>query len=153
MANELKSQTSNWLTNRSGNMVWHALILVTVLIPLASLTIDVPRYYTLRSRLQLAADAAAESASRCLDFDHFRNVGESRLRPDCVNTDSAQFFALSTQDLTAKGYIPALRNVAIDETADTVAVEASGTTTLFFGLTPQFTVNVRAVSSFRMDLR
>ncbi len=149
----IDGHTRRWVVGDEGNMVWHALILITVLIPLASLTIDVPRYYTLRSRLQLAADASAESAARCLDFDHFRNVGESRLLADCVTTDLAQFFGLATQDLRAKGYSPALGGVAVDEVADTVAVDASGTTTLFFGLTPQFTVNVRAVSSFRMDLR
>lgn len=142
-----------WLLGDDGNMVWNSLILVTVLLPLASLTIDVPRYYTLRSRLQLAADAAAESAARCLDFEHFRHSGESRLRQDCIDTDSARLFILSTQDLTAKGYVPTLGAVSVDEVTDTVEVDASGTTTLFFGLTPQFTVNVRAVSSFRMDLR
>ena len=146
-------QWRGWVVGSEGNMVWHALILVTVLVPLASLTIDVPRYFSLRSRLQLAADGAAVAAARCLDFDHFRNVGESRLRGDCVTVDSAQFFTLSTEDLASKGYAPALGTVAIDEVADTITVEASGTTALFFGLTPRFAVNVRAVSSFRMDVR
>ena len=74
MENGTKLRTRRWLVGDEGNMVWHALILITVLIPLASLTIDVPRYYTLRSRLQLAADAAAESASRCLDFRFLKNI-------------------------------------------------------------------------------
>ena len=41
-----------------GDMVWNALIIVTVLLPLSGLAIDVPRYFALRSRLQAAVDAA-----------------------------------------------------------------------------------------------
>ena len=54
-------------------------MLITVLVPLAGLAIDVPRYFTLRARLQLAADAAAEAAARSVDIPHFRNTGEVRL--------------------------------------------------------------------------
>jgi len=134
-------------------MVWHGIVLVAVLLPLASLTIDVPRYFSLRARLQLAADGSAEASARCLDFLHFQNVGESRLLPECVTRDSAAIFGLATQDLAAKGYQPALGTITIDEVVDRVEVEASGRTTLFFGLTPSFTVDVRAVSGFRMDKR
>ena len=48
-------------------MVWNALVIVTVLLPLAGLAIDVPRYFALRSRLQIAADAGAEAAARAVD--------------------------------------------------------------------------------------
>jgi hypothetical protein len=45
-------------------MVWNALVIVTVLLPLAGLAIDVPRYFALRSRLQIAADTGAEAVAR-----------------------------------------------------------------------------------------
>lgn len=143
----------HWISGGDGNMVWHGMVLVAVLLPLASLTIDVPRYYSLRTRLQLAADGSAEASARCLDFLHFQNIGESRLLPDCVTRDSSTIFGLATQDLAAKGYQPTLGSVLVDESLDTVAVDASGRTTLFFGMTPAFAVEVRAVSSFRMDKR
>jgi hypothetical protein len=142
-----------WLLGRGGDMVWSALVIVTVLLPLASLTIDVPRYFTLRSRLQLAADATAEAMARCVDTVHFQNVGETRLHRECVEADAGTIFGQATQDLAAKGYSPNLGAVAVDEAADRVTVDASGTTVLFFGLTPQFSVDVRAVSSFRMEER
>ena len=134
-------------------MVWNALVVVAVLLPLASLTIDVPRYFTLRARLQLAVDAAAEAAARCVDMPHFQNAGDARLRVGCVQQEANRFFALSTGDLAAKGYAPALGAVVVDESGDTVSAEASGTTRLVFNLTPEFAVHVQAVSSFRMDKR
>ena len=63
-------------------MVWNALVIVTVLLPLAGLAIDVPRYFALRSRLQIAADAGAEAAARAVDIRHYINTGETRLEPD-----------------------------------------------------------------------
>ncbi len=59
-------------------MVWNALVIVTVLLPLAGLAIDVPRYFALRSRLQIAADAGAEAAARAVDIRHYINTGETR---------------------------------------------------------------------------
>lgn len=142
-----------WLRQCGGDMVWNALVIITVLLPLASLTIDVPRYFTLRARLQLAADAAAAAVARCVDVTHFQQSGETRLRSDCVATEPGFIFSQATQDLHSKGYAPSLGAVAVDEGEDTVSVAASGTTTLFFGLTPAFAVNVSTVSSFRMDQR
>ena len=80
-------------------------------------------------------------------------MGEVRLLADCVPREANTLFGLATQDLAAKGYSPRLGMVAVDEGADTVDVDASGTTTLFFGLMPAFTVDVHAKSSFRMDQR
>ena len=53
-----KSAIANrqWLLGRRGDMVWNALVIVTVLLPLAGLAIDVPRYFALlrrRSRVGL----------------------------------------------------------------------------------------------------
>ena len=56
-------------------MVWNALVIVTVFLPLAGLAIDVPRYFALRSRLQIAADAGAEAAARQVDIPHYQNTG------------------------------------------------------------------------------
>jgi hypothetical protein len=84
---------------------------------------------------------------------HFQTAGDARLRPGCVQQEANRFFALSTEDLAAKGYASSLGAITVDESGDTVSAEASGTTRLFFNLTPEFTVHVQAVSSFRMDKR
>ena len=154
----LKLQTSLkavrcWLKASSGDLVWSSLLVIAVLLPLASLTIDVPRYLILRTRLSLAADAVAAGTARCVDVSHFQNTGESRLNPFCVDRTSRDLFAEATTGLSANGFSPSLTGVAIDETADTITVSASGTTRLFFQTTPNVTVNVDSRSRFRMDVR
>ena len=139
--------------NDSGDMVWQTVVLVSVLLPLASLCIDIPRYFTLRSRLQLALDGATQAAAQCVDMRHFQNVGETRLLPDCVQNESRAVFTLATQDLQSKGYQPAHTNILVADQVDQVSGSANGTTTLFFGLSPQFTVEVASVSLVRMDKR
>lgn len=141
-----------WLLGRRGDLVWNTLVVITVLLPLAGLAIDVPRYFTLRTRLQLAADAAAEAAARSMDIPHFRNTGEVRLSGDAYGAAGAEF-ARATGDLAARGYAPALGAIQVDEGGDTVTVHASGTTQIFFALSPSFTVPVVAQSRFRMDQR
>lgn len=138
-----------WLLGRRGDLVWNTLVVITVLIPLAGLAIDVPRYFTLRTRLQLAADAAAEAAARSVDVAHFRETGEVRLSGDAYGNAGAEF-ARATGDLVARGYAPALGAIQVDEGGDTVTVQASGTTQVFFALSPSFTVPVVAQSRFRM---
>ena len=147
------TQHRRWLTDNAGDMVWQTVVLVSVLLPLASLCIDVPRYFTLRSRLQLALDGATQAAAQCVDFRHFQNVGETRLLPDCVQSESRLVFAHATQDIQSKGYQPALGNITVDEQRDLVSGSAHGTTTLFFGLSPHFEVTVEAVSLVRMEKR
>lgn len=155
----LRSRLSSALTStlafafgRQGDLVWNTLVVITVLIPLAGLAIDVPRYFTLRTRLQLAADAAAEAAARSVDIPHFRETGEVRLAGDAYGNAAAEF-ARATGDLAARGYAPALGAIQVDEGGDTVTVHASGTTQIFFALSPRFTVPVVAQSRFRMDQR
>ena len=80
-------------------MVWNALVIVTVLLPLAGLAIDVPRYFALRSRLQIAADAGAEAAARAVDIRHYINTGETRLEPDRYAGEAAWAFDTAVSDL------------------------------------------------------
>jgi hypothetical protein len=142
-----------WLRSRRGDMVWNSLVLVAVLLPLASFTIDVPRYYVLRSRLQLAADAAAQATAQCVDMAHFQNTGETRLELGCRQREPHQVFQATVAPLLVRGYTPTLTAVLVDEAADTVTIRAQGATRLFFDLTPPITVRVAARSTFRMEVR
>jgi hypothetical protein len=142
-----------WLLGERGDMVWNTVVIVAVLLPLASLALDIPRYYTLRSRLQLGADAAAEAAVNCVDIGHFQETGDVRLNGWCVQYEGHSRFEAAVSDLRSKGYAPALDSIAADEGQMTVAVQAHGTTQLFFGLSPRLTVHVAAASRYRMDRR
>ena len=133
-------------------MIWSSIVLITVLLPLASLTIDVPRYYVLRSRLQLAADAATEATAQCVDVVHFQHTGETRLQAWCQADEPTLIFQPIVQPLLDKGYRPRLTAVEVDEAADTVTVRAAGETRLFFGLTPPVTLEVSARGGYRMEV-
>jgi len=134
-------------------MVWNALIVVTVLLPLSGLALDVPRYFMLRSRLQIAADAAAEAAARAVDVRHYINTGETRLDVERYESEAFWAFDRAVADLRRRGYIVDLVRLAVDEDADTVAIQAVGTIRPFYNLLPAVTVEVSAVSWFRMIQR
>jgi Flp pilus assembly protein TadG len=139
-----------FLTGRSGDMVWNTLVIVTVLLPLSGLAIDVPRYFALRSRLQIAADAGAEAAAQAVDIRHYVTTGETRLEPDRYAGEAAWAFEAAVADLRARGYTANLDGVDLDEGADAVSTRASGTIRLFYNLTPPVTVRVGATSWYRM---
>ncbi len=139
-----------WLCGRAGDMVWNALVIVTVLLPLSGLAIDVPRYFALRSRLQAAVDASAEAAARQVDIAHYQNTGETRLDTDTYGGEAHWAFETAVTDLRARGYTASFENLSVDEAADAVTVDASGTIRLFYNLTPPVTVRVSATSWYRM---
>ncbi|MCO6450156.1 MAG: hypothetical protein J5I90_05135 [Caldilineales bacterium] len=148
------AQFGHWLQDRRGDLVWSTLVLVTVLIPLGGLSIDVPRYFRLRSTLATGVDAAAAAAAaQCGDIHHFQNSGDVRLMPDCAQSAARDAFAGSVAGLHQPTYRPRLDAIAIDEGADEVSATASGDLTLMFGLTPAFTIEVEARSRYRMIVR
>ncbi len=138
---------------RAGDMVWNALIIVTVLLPLSGLAIDAPRYFALRSRLQIAADAAAEAAARQVDIRHFGNSGETRLDPATYAGEAAWAFETAVADLRARGYTANFDDLVVDEAIDAVTATASGTIRLFYNVSPPVTVHVSTTSWYRMAQR
>ncbi len=143
----------NWLRDCRGDLVWSTLVIVTVLLPLGGLSLDVPRYFLLRSNLATAADAAAAAAAQCVDAPHFQNTGETRLLPDCALAEARDAFVASLHNLDPATYHPRFVSLSIDEGQDEVTVRAAGDLRLIFGLTPAFTVNVSAVSRYRMIVK
>ena len=133
--------------------MWNALIIITVLLPLAGLTIDIPRYILLRSRLQIAADAAAEAAALEVDELHFMATGEVRLDAARYPGAAAQSFQATVANLLDHGYEATLDSLTVDEATDAVTTSASGTIRLIFGISPAFRVHTRATSWYRMVKR
>ena len=144
---------SSFVFGRAGDLVWNALVIVTVLLPLSGLAIDAPRYFALRTRLQIAADAGAEAAARTVDIRHYVNTGETRLEPDRYAGEAAWAFETAVADLRARGYTATLEGVDLDEGADAVSTRTSGTIRLFYNLTPPITVHAGATSWYRMIQR
>lgn len=142
-----------WLRDRRGDMVWNAIVVITVMLPLASLSIDIPRYFILRSQLQKAANATAEAMARSVDVEHFRNTGEVRLDVYEAFEEGWHTWNTNTSILTSKGFTVSIDGYDIDDSEQTFTLHTSGTTRLFFGMSPEFTVHATAVSRFRMDQR
>ncbi len=142
-----------WLRDTRGDLVWTTLVLVAVLIPLGGLSIDISRYFLLRSTLATGADAAAAAAAQCLDIPHFQNTGDTRLLSGCAAAEAHDAFAANVADLDAATYHPTFTAIAIDEALDEVNVNAQGDIRLIFGMTPAFTVEVQASSRYRMESR
>ncbi len=137
-----------WIAGKKGDMVWNTLVIVTVMLPLMGLTLDIPRYFILRSTLQSAADAAAEAAAQTLDAAAFVNSGDVQLSDYAVRSANDTFGAVAAP-MTAKGYNLSLDGVSIDEGADEVSVAAHGDIRYLFGLTPSVAIRVTGKSRYR----
>ncbi len=144
---------NGWLADRRGDMVWNALIIVTILLPLASLCIDVPRYFILRARLQAACNAASEGAARAVDVAYFQTTGQTRLDPGQAANNASALFTAGVSSLTGRGYSSSLSGFAIDDAAGTVTVQGTGSMRALFGLTPPFQLHLSSMSWYRMDHR
>ncbi len=138
------------LSDVRGDMVWNALSVVPVLLPLAGLALDVPRYFALRSRLQAAVDAAAEAAAQQIDVAHYQNTGETRLDAGRYAGEAQWAFDTAVADLRSRGYTASFEGLSLDEGADAVSVAGSGTIRLFYNLAPPVTLHVAATSWYRM---
>lgn len=130
------------LRDRRGDMVWNAIIVATVALPLLALIIDGTRYFAFRTALQNAADAAAEAAVRCVDVGHFQATGEIRIVPECAYPAILEVFFANTADLLQKGYAVRIADVRVDPDRAFVAVE--GSMRVFFDLSPRLTVRASA---------
>ena len=142
-----------WLCNRDADLVWSSIVVVAVLVPLAALTLDVPRYFILRSRLQLAADAAAEAAAQCVDITHFQNTGETRLNQWCAWGEAENVFRQTVAPLRSKGYGIYAAQIGVDPARQSVAIYGRGEMPIFFALTPRLTVRAQATSLYRVEVK
>ncbi len=142
-----------WLCNRDADLIWSSIVVVAVLVPLAALTLDVPRYFVLRSRLQLAADAAAETAAQCVDIAHFQRTGETVLNQWCLMSDPENVFLQTVAPLRARGYGLYFTHFGFDPGAGSVSVFAQGDMPVFFALTPRLIVRVEARSAYRVIVK
>jgi len=136
------------LRDRRGDMVWNAIVVAAVALPLLALIIDGVRYFAFRTALQNAADAAAAAAVRCVDVRAFQATGVTRLDPACAYPAALDAFFGSTADLLQKGYAVRISEIRVED--DRVSVAVEGTMRVFFDLSPRLAVRAAAVSMARM---
>ena len=131
-------------------MVWSALLFITIFLPLASLSVDVPEYFRVATLLQGALDAAAQEAvNDCLDLEGFSNTGTARLKSTCIQQTVGQRFRSETSSLATEGHNPSLTSAVCSNGCTTVNVHGVVSTRVFFSLSPR----IRIVRAARSDVR
>ena len=147
------SALSRFIRGEQGDMVWAALILVFVLLPLAGLAVDAPRYFALKEALQTATDNAAQAAAQCVDLQHFRETGETILDEACARAEALAVVEATVVPLRRKGYTARLVSLTVDAGRQRVTATAEGGLRLIFNLTPRLTVRAHTTSEYRVAVR
>ena len=139
-----------FFTGRAGDMVWSALLFITIFLPLASLSVDVPEYFRVATLLQGALDAAAQEAvNDCLDLEGFSNTGTARLKSACIRQVAGQRFHSETSSLATEGHSPVLTSVSCSQGCKSLEVQGTVSTRVFFSMSPQ----IRILRAARSDVR
>ncbi len=139
-----------FVIGRKADMVWSALLFITIFLPLASLSVDVPEYFRVATLLQGALDASAQQAvNDCLDLEGFSNTGTARLKSACIQQAAGQRFGSETSSLTTGGHSPVLMSVACSNECRSLQVQGVVSTRVFFSLSPR----IRIVRTARSDVR
>ena len=141
---------ARFLIGRKADMVWSALLFITIFLPLASLSVDVPEYFRVATLLQGALDAAAQEAvNDCLDLEEFSNSGTARLKATCIRQAAGQRFRSETSSLSVEGHSPVLTSVSCSNGCKSLEVQGVVSTRVFFSMSPQ----IRIVRAARSDVR
>lgn len=124
-------------------MAFWAVVMAAVVLPLASLAIDVTRAMYVRTHLQTAADAGCEAAAQYIDSMAFLYGGAVVIAPPGSAYD--QFNAV-VAEAGIKGYSPHLTSVSLDNAQNIVRCQADASVRAFIGITPPMAIRVEAMA-------
>ena len=85
-----------------------------------------------------------------MTFRTIRTRAQTRLNVDTYPGEAHWAFETAVTNLRAHGYTATFDNLSVDEVADAVTVDASGTIRLFYNLLPPVTVHTSATSEYRV---
>lgn len=140
-----------WYRDTQGSLVWNAVVILAVLLPLASLSVDVPEYFRVASHLeQSLATAAQDAANTCLDLKSFSQSGVATLDLPCLRRVAGQRFDQATVSLADAQHAPSLTQVTCHDACQTVTLQGTTTVHVFFALSPAVTLVRTASSRVRM---
>ncbi|MEM2265378.1 MAG: pilus assembly protein TadG-related protein [Candidatus Hadarchaeales archaeon] len=133
------------------SLSWWAVVIAFLLLPLAGLAIEMPRYFLFRSSLQRAADATAEAAAYFgFDAPSFIYSGSPTLRPDWAQAVAWGTLGANTGWLGRRGQ---LTRFQLSLTPTTVYIELEARMNLIFPGVPSFPVRVRSQAQIRTATR
>ncbi len=127
------------------------MVLMTVMLPLASLVFDVPQYFAAAANLEMALDATAqETANDCLRLLLYSQSGTTSLDSSCVASQARRRFAVLTDTMAAAGHVPNLTAVGCRNGCQTVYVQGTTSMRVLFSLSPPITITRSSSSQVRM---
>jgi Putative Flp pilus-assembly TadE/G-like len=126
-----------------------AVALVFIVLPLASLTIDVVRGMYVRTHLQVAADAACQAAANTLDVPAFQGTGTRRIQTSLASSQASSMFSATLTDAQKVGFSPSLS--VNFPSATTVHCRATASISRILPLTPPMNAVVEATSEMRVS--
>ncbi len=139
------------LGRRAYAMPFYAIVLSTVALPLLILSVDVTRYFYMRTHLQAAADAACEAAAQALDLPYFRSTGEGRINLSQASGMASREFGSSTIEQGITKYAPRLTGLSfVSPRAVRCRAAADMIPTFYLGT---ITASVETVSDMRVSRR
>ncbi len=130
-------------------MPYYAIVLAAVAVPLMILSIDVTRYFYLRTHLQSATDAACEAAAQALDLPYFKSTGQARIDLSLAGGYAHREFGSTTSEQGITKYAPALTNIhLLSATSVGCSASAQMVPTFYVGV---ITARVSSASDMRVS--
>jgi hypothetical protein len=125
-------------------------IFATVLIPLASLSMDVPRALYVRMHLQAANDAACEAAAQALDIPKFQKTGTAEIDPGLARSYALREFNGTLRDQGVVDYKPSFAGLRL-LSPRTAGCRATAILTRFVPATPPMIIEVYTEAEMRVQ--
>lgn len=136
---------------RAYAMPFYAIVLSTVALPLLILSVDVTRYFYMRTHLQSATDAACEAAAQAMDLPHFRSTGEGRIDLGRAGNQAWREFGASTQEQGITKYTPRITGMSLVSPRTVRCSASADMIPTFYG--GKITASVETVSDMRVTRR
>jgi len=134
---------------RGQTMVFIAVFLAVVVIPILILAVDVVRAFDVRTRLQTAADAACQAAVQAMSAPTYQGGGAEALEPARAQSQAYREFNGTVRDAGLVGYSP---RVAVSIIGPTRArCDAVAEVETFIPGAPQLRVHATAISDARAE--
>ncbi len=139
-----------FLGDRRGDMfAYFAILMVFLMVPLASLAIDIVRGMYVRGHLHTATDAACQAAADALDVPYFVQSGVKEIQPSLARSQASRVFSASLVDADRVGFTPSL-SVSVIAPLKARCVSSASVARLIPG-TPEMNVLVETVSEMRVS--
>ena len=99
-----------FLRSRRGDIfAYFGVIMVFLMVPLSSLSIDIVRGMYVRGHLHTATDAACQAAADALDAPLFVDTGQKQIKPSLARSQAARVFNATLVDANKIRFTPSLQ--------------------------------------------